>query len=378
MRANLLVVLLGLTACGSSPSPPGVEASALELVGLLRDDTALNRPHDVELAGDLAFVPGKGGSVAIIDIADPAQPTLVSHLDGFDDAETVLPIGDGLLLLGTRDFHVLDVSDPTAPQVIESISDRPRIDRINGMVRHGDIVFAACKSGFIAVFDISEPRSPQHIGSFPAAAKAGQAGPHDLDLLGNDRIVVVNSDRRSEAALRVYKVFEAGELLPVDDWEIEGALPALTDTGTTQIGGANRVDASGHLAFLGAFHPDRVAVADLSDPMQPKLLANLPVCDIDATGLAVVGQAVFAAGGICAEAIDASDPNNLVSIAQYRGGELFSVRALQFGDGVRYDNGHDLIYRDGYLYVSAQNDNAFGVLRVNDERVRELAEGPER
>ena len=38
-----------------------------------------------------------------------------------------------------------------------------------------------------------------------------------------------------------------------------------------------------------------------------------------------------------------------------------------------YDNGHDLMYRDGYLYVTAQNDNRFGVLRVADKKVLELA-----
>ena len=57
----VLVSLLPTTLIFGQPSastevvrPPG----ALELVGLLRDDRALNRAHDVELQGDLAFVPG--------------------------------------------------------------------------------------------------------------------------------------------------------------------------------------------------------------------------------------------------------------------------------------------------------------------------------
>ena len=50
-------------------------------------------------------------------------------------------------------------------------------------------------------------------------------------------------------------------------------------------------------------------------------------------------------------------------------------RLIFQGKHHRYDNGHDLVYRDGYLYVTAQNDSRFGILKVNDARVRALAEG---
>ena len=62
-----------------------------------------------------------------------------------------------------------------------------------------------------------------------------------------------------------------------------------------------------------------------------------------------------------------------VSIAQYRGGDLFRTRRLMFeGRYARYDNGHDLVYRDGYIYVTAQNDHSLGVLKVEDPRVMAL------
>jgi hypothetical protein len=37
------------------------------------------------------------------------------------------------------------------------------------------------------------------------------------------------------------------------------------------------------------------------------------------------------------------------------------------------DNAHDLVYRAGHLFVTAQNDNQIGIIRVNDERIRKLA-----
>ena len=38
------------------------------------------------------------------------------------------------------------------------------------------------------------------------------------------------------------------------------------------------------------------------------------------------------------------------------------------------DNAHDLIYRDGHLYVSCQSDDSFMILKINDEQILSLAE----
>ena len=60
----------------------------------------------------------------------------------------MLPMGN-VLLLGARDFLAIDVSDPARPKVTKTISDRPRIDRINGMASWGKYVFTANKTGFV-------------------------------------------------------------------------------------------------------------------------------------------------------------------------------------------------------------------------------------
>ena len=367
------VVLLGLVGC-SGVGPPPPETPGIELVGVLHDEHALRRPHDVALQGDMAFVPGKGGSLALIDISDPSRPRLLSAIVDpvkIEDAETVLPLGD-ILLLGARDLHAVDVSDPQAPKILKTISDRPRIDKINGMVKVGRYVFSANKTGFVTVFDVSEPRNPRLADVLDARAH-GQDRPHDIASYGEERIVVVDASRDSEAAVRVYRVLEEGRLLPSEQWEAEGRVVAGTES-RLDLGGANRVHVEGTHAYVGAYVPDRVAIVDLSDPSDIFQRANLPVCDIGATGLTLVGRALFVAGGECVEAIDVSDPTHLVSVAQYRNGELFPSREIQLDGVPRYDNGHDLVYRDGYLYVTAQNNARFGVLKVNEPAVLRLAE----
>ena len=377
----VLVSLLPTTLIFGQPSastevvrPPG----ALELVGLLRDDRALNRAHDVELQGDLAFVPGKGGSLAIIDISDPTAPRLISSLVDsveYEEAETVLPMGD-VLLLGTSDLLSIDISDPANPRVLKKISDRPRIDRINGMVRFNNHLLTANKSGYIGVFDISNPKDPKYVEALHSAETGGPKQPHDIAVWGNHAIIV-DTLQHKPSSVFIYRIAESGasKPLPVAKWTIVGRVSNSDNQGDLQ--GANRVVTwGGRYAGVGAFEPDRVGIIDVSNPTRPRQLANMPVCDIDATGMAIYGSMLLVSGGECAEAIDVTDPSRPVSVAQYRGGRLFPTRRYdQHVSGTpHYDNGHDLVYRDGYIYVTAQNDNSLGILKVTDPRIRKLAE----
>jgi len=377
----ILISLLGATTVYGEPAalpevvrPPG----ALELVGVLHDDRALNRAHDVELQGDLAFVPGKGGSLAIIDISDPAAPKLVSSLVDpveYEEAETVLPMGD-VLLLGTSDLLSIDISDPANPRVLKKISDRPRIDRINGMVRFNNHLLTANKSGYIGVFDITNPKDPKYVEVLHSSETGGPKSPHDIAVWGHHAIVV-DIKRHEPASIIIYRIAEPGvhKLLPAAKWTIVGRVSNSDNAGDLQ--GANRVVVwGGRYAGVGASQPDRVGIIDFSDPARPRQLANMPVCDIGANGMAIYGSLLLVSGGECVEAIDVTDPSRPVSVAQYRGGRLFPTRRYdQHVSGTpHYDNGHDLVYRDGYIYVTAQNDNSLGILKVTDPRIRKLAE----
>jgi len=355
---------------------------SFSLVGLLHDDVALDRPHDVEIQEDIAYVPGKGGSLAIIDVSDVTEPRLLSSLvglEGLEDAETVLPMGD-ILLLGTRDFLAVDVSDPRNPVVKKKISDRPRIDLINGMALRGDHVFTANKSGYVTVFEVSDPSDPVLTGVLDAKKHGGLRSPHDIAVFG-DHIIVVSAGNAGNTwsphvNLAVYRVADPGthELLPANEWVVEGA---IEDNGLLRdnLSGANRVALTHDCchAAVGAFVCNRVGIIGIRNPCELRQIANMPVGDIAGTGMTISGKALFVAGGECVEAIDITDPADPVSIAQYRAGRLFPTRRLMLDGIPRYDNAHDMVYRDGYLYVTAQNDNQLGILKINDRRALELA-----
>lgn len=367
MLTRTLVILLAcLVTAGVAVA---TDPPAFSVVSVLHNDRAFNRPHDVVLQGHLAFVPGKGGSIALVDITDSAAPHVIwSKLDPeqLQDAETVLVVGNHLLL-GTKDFFSLDIRHPGHPVCRTAIADRTRVDKINGMVQRGEHVFAACKHGWVAVFDVRSPAAPRLVDAIDLRAKYGFQCPHDIDAFG-DHIVVVDPDYFGRGGnpgkIGVWRVAdpETHKLMASDRWALEGRVVRY------DLVGANRVQVRGSHAYVAGSQydkPSRTAVVDLTDPAHPSLAAVLPFSDIRGpNGLTVVGNALFSAGGQTIEAIDISDPRHPIKIAAEK---LLDV----FPEG--RDDAHDLVFRQGYLYVTAQNSNRFAILKVNSPRILELA-----
>lgn len=362
LRPRLAWVLLVLVAdlaqsCAAAASEP------ISLVSVVEDKQALNRPHDVELQGELAFVPGKGGSLAIVDVSDLKQPRVVwSRGAGreFEDAQTVLLNGPHLYV-GARDFFALDIRQPRQTAILERISDRPRIDAINGMVRRGDYLLTANKTGWIALFDIRQPEKPRYHGSFSTRAVGNVRSPHDIDLYG-DYVAIVDQSHQAPVKVRLYQVadLQTHELLPCDAWQPAGAVT------TADLNGANRIQIAGDHAFVACSQRENftIGMIDLRDPQQPRHLKTLPYENQFATGLTVAGRVLFVGGGQGVQAIDVSNPAEPVTLATFKSREAFPAG----GSSV-----HDLVYRDGLLFAAAQNDYRLAILRVNDPRILKLA-----
>jgi len=362
--ATLLLITItpGEVARGDGP--------AFSVAAVLTDENALNRPHDVELQGELAFVPGKGGSIAVIDVSRPDNPKIVWYRRdprALFEAETVLPLDD-YLLLGTDDLASLDVRDLRAPRFVGRASDPPRIRRINGMVKWGDHVFAACKHGWVGAFDVSQPESPSLVGALNTREHGGLDSPHDLDRFG-DCLVVVDpagfGRRELPGQVGLYRVADPNthEPIPADAWELVGLVES------EELVGANRVQVRGAYAFVGASRsdaPGHAVVVALADPARPVQVASLPFSDgRGPNGLVIAGDVLFLAGGQTVEAVDISHPTKPAKLASYQCPEAF---------GAGRDSAHDLVYRDGHLYVTGQNDHSFCVLRVEGHSIRKLAD----
>jgi hypothetical protein len=386
IRATLLVFVL-------STSPIAAEPRAFTTVAVLQDDEALNGAHDVELQGDYAYVPGKGGSLAIIHIADPAKPRIVwSKRDPelFTDAETVAPAGE-VLFLGSRDFLTLDIRNPSQPRVMHTTADRSRIDRINGFVGRNSLWFAANKEGWIDVFEMFPV--PKLCAARNVAELDGVGKPHDVDFCGEHLIVVDPAGfgrRNVPGQVGFYRVFgdrklsepdHNRKLLEPEQWTLVGKASDERLVGGNRVRGYTSKEHGDFAIVAASISPDAidkekrqpcVAVVDATDVAKPVVVGVVPFPDVRGpNGLDVVGHVAFAAGGQTVMAVDLSDPRKPKLLAAEKCNDVFHGEP-------GLDDGHDLEYRAGYLYVTGQTSHTFGVLRIADSRIRGLAEAEKR
>ena len=92
-------------------------------------------------------------------------------------------------------------------------------------------------------------------------------------------------------------------------------------------------------------------------------------------GLTIAASIAFPAGGETVEAVDLADPLQPIKLGSQKLPDSNINPDSSYAKGKRKtDNAHDLVYRDGHLYVSCQSGDSFIILKINDERILSLAE----
>ncbi|MFO7974878.1 MAG: hypothetical protein R6V12_09625, partial [Candidatus Hydrogenedentota bacterium] len=203
------------------------DAPAFEFVSILEHEGLIGA-HDIEIRGSLAFVAGKAnqslgrraGRFAVLDISDPTKPSVLSTLseednEGLHNAETVLLVGN-TCLLGCDDLLAIDISDPAAPRITARVRHK-KVARINGMIHWGKVAIAANKSGYLDVFDITNPHDPQFTGALNTRALGNLHSPHDIARFGSRHLVVPSAGKHVPVHFGIYEVSDNGSaVLPVE------------------------------------------------------------------------------------------------------------------------------------------------------------------
>jgi hypothetical protein len=223
--------------------------------------------HELALHGPYAFVSTGAHGLVVIDIRNPAVPTIVSELEIDGSAIYMEQAGDHVYLgvLGTMDTYliVIDVTDPDDPvQVAELVlASTP-----HGIARSGNYLFVSeHEDGAdryvteIVVIDIRDPGSP-----FPAAGyfmDSVFAG--DLRVDGNVLYASFWTPAGSGSS--------GFELLDISDPLAIQPLGAYANAG----GFGSGVCLAGDIAYF-AGDTRRLDVLDVSDPGSPTLIHSVP------------------------------------------------------------------------------------------------------
>ncbi len=321
-------------------------------VTLWRSEPLADVIHDIVIEGAHAYVAAGRAGVAIFDLAQPAAPRAVGHLDTRGSARRlrvseakVVYVADGRGGLG-----LITAADPSSPQLLSNLVPGGEVVdvAVDGAYAYIVEVRAATEvpvPTVLSVVDVSQPQALRVVGTRTAdvwyrdlTGAVEVAGGRAYWAVGNG-VAVLDVTRPEEPTV----VAEVELVTPQDRIAAPGRYVAVTAervyvaTGGTSpaIGGVWELDTSrlpemsgrkllsaesvaglsvaGPAVFYAITHYG-VGVVDLSVPTTPRVAALIATEGIP-LGVAAIGKTVFTAAGIRGlQIFDAQDPHGLRSI----------------------------------------------------------------
>jgi photosystem II stability/assembly factor-like uncharacterized protein len=155
---------------------------------------------DIELEGDYAYVANSAGGLRIVNVTDPANPSLVGFNESPYLARGVVVSGNHAFVTdhfngGLRVFNISDPANPTEDSFLEFPG------RTRGIARSGDILYLAASvwndggEYGIRVIDISTPTNPTQVNFFPTQGSTGWpevAGDYLFNPTGGEGLLVLD------------------------------------------------------------------------------------------------------------------------------------------------------------------------------------------
>lgn len=241
------------------------------------------RARTVRVEGTLAVVgsypasnAGASERLVVFDVTDPGAPVRTREVTAGWGAVRDFELLDGWAYVAGSEFSTIDLR--AASPVRNAVNLAMCGDQL-AVTAGGGYAFAAmdsCGSGWIAVFDVSNPAAPQHLHNH---AVAGVAGHYFTDLLmfGPSYLIGV-----SDAA--------TGRDVMVVDRRDPGRLTRLAELSIPEIS-AFRAKIAGDMLYL-AGKDGGVAAVDLSTPAAPRLIGVTGTPGM-AWGIDAAGSTIF-------------------------------------------------------------------------------------
>ncbi len=160
------------------------EGGTLDRIGQVG---GLTNAWSVEARGDLAYVADGEGGLAVVDLADPAAPTLVTQLDLEGTAKDLVLRGErAYLALGSAGVGLVGLEDPRAPALLTT-ADTPGSALALAVGEGADGLYVADWND-IRVFDISDPDALTLVGREPLPLDS-TVDSRTLGIAGRDDVI---------------------------------------------------------------------------------------------------------------------------------------------------------------------------------------------
>lgn len=243
--------------------------------------------------GDYAYVVGGGNRhLHVVALAEPTpQHAISTHLTTACVLDFALA-GNYLYLASEYGLHVVDVTQPTAPQALGWLP-LPGIFEIH---RAGRYIYASDPDGNFWVIDLVEPTHPQVAAHYPAfgfATGMAVAGAHAYVP--------------TTAGVRIAAIADQGQLTQIGFIP----LPRLV----------NRLTVVGHYAYLVTDAMD-FQIVDIANPTAPSVVGRYQTAAV-ATDLVVEGAYAYITTGTAGlQVLTIAEPTQIHEVGSYQTADI--------------------------------------------------------
>lgn len=306
----------------STPSSPDVVAVT---------NPASGNSLRIALSATHAFIVNDYNGLQIFDITSPTAPTIV-YTYALTAPQDIQIVGSLAYVVTSDALTILDISNPASPQFVGSVPD---LDQAVRVFVTGTRAFIVCHSDPLKMVDISNPASPEVFGNLyegHAAVDVAASGDVLYILRSNVEAYDISNPDMPEfldsypSVTSINAIALVGNTLLAADWAvglvtIDVAVPSSFDVLGSLLAPAEywSVVASGDYAYASG-PIEKVQVFDVSNPSAPELVStsryNGTVNDMVVSGTYLYLTYIngYGVGGAGFRVLDISNPRSLTEI----------------------------------------------------------------
>ena len=209
----------------------------------------------VSIADGLAYVGSYSpAQIAVVDVADPASPSLIGHVDNNDAVEALEAMGGRLYAGAGGGLYIYDPHDKALPTLAGSCQIPYAV--VSGLAVDGDRVYVAGNGAGLSVVDVTAPANPLFLKSVPTMGDAREV------VVRADRLYVISYWGYSDNKKGGLQVFDIGgahrdDPLLLGGIELEPVVMGL--------------DVQGDYAYATGYTSLRIV--NIADPADPQLVS---------------------------------------------------------------------------------------------------------
>ena len=302
--------------------------------------------NDVKVSGGYAFVAAGRSGLSVVDVSDPASPTVVADLDTPGQVLSVAVSGNYVYAADyDGGLRVIDVSTPTDPVEVASFMG---VGQISFVEVDGNYAYVLYYQLGLVILDISTPSNPTSVGAYnfgeiatsvwEAEGKAyvtTLSGMYVLDVSNPTTPSLSDFYATSETARRVVtdgdRVYMAEgpynsltlHILDAANPDSLEQLSSITISGYSPKGLVKRDS----LIYMSRSYGGVVAV-NVSDDSNPVQFTSYSPPSSSVNNLTIAGNYLYATDGYEAlHILDISEPTTISPVGKYRAG-LINCSAL--------------------------------------------------